>query len=226
MADNEHTTASLGHSEILSVKHAPRGRSLRADAEAGGPPSVGRDGWTEPGELSEDDGEIFSGVVSGKSVFWLVRVGLGLGLLATEQARDVLEQNPGGSDEISDAYELEEQSGSRAAQPSTLSSHAEILTGDSATNDIRCWDRSVTTEGSDIGPSRNIGVPPCEHLIAELVDLDLADAAHPGRLEAATDALDPGEQREVAQGHSASASCWTRRTIIAAYSVEISIPIA
>jgi hypothetical protein len=90
-SDNEHTAASLGHSEVLSVKHPVR------------PPIP------EVGQGSQNDSHVPATV-------------------RREKARDVLDENPTGSELASETHELVEKSGSFASQPSTASSHAEVLT--------------------------------------------------------------------------------------------------
>jgi hypothetical protein len=47
--------------------------------------------------------------------------------VARQQARDVLEKKPTGSEHTSEANDLEEQPGSLASQPRTVSSHREVL---------------------------------------------------------------------------------------------------
>jgi hypothetical protein len=71
-SDNEHTAPSLGHSEVLSVKHPV------------GPPIP------EVGQGPEDRSHVPA-------------------VVRREKTRDVLDENPAGSESTSDTHELEEK---------------------------------------------------------------------------------------------------------------------
>ena len=123
MADNEHAFAPLGNSEILRVKHTPRGGSLRSDTDAGRAPPVDGDVGREAGELAEEDREVGAAVVVGSIIIWVTLNVRARARRGGEQTKDVLEENPGGSERINDSYELEEETGPLASQARTASSH-------------------------------------------------------------------------------------------------------
>jgi hypothetical protein len=108
-SDNEHATASLWDSEVLSVKHAPDGDTLRTDTDAAGPPSVDGNSRFVSGESSEDGGKVSASI-------------------AGESSSDILPNHPRGPEFISDSALLVEQSTSLSTQSSTLSSHGKVLT--------------------------------------------------------------------------------------------------
>lgn len=202
MADNEDALAPLGNSEILRVKHAPRGGALWSDADAGRSPALGRDGRLIAGELAEEDGEVRAVVIPGSIVVWVGRLFPRLSRCGGQKTSDVLEQNPSGSEPINDTSELEEEAAPRASQSSTTASHGEVLTGDSSGDHIDTWDGVATGEVSDITPSCDMRPPSFQHAVAEPVGLDTPCARDARALEPerqAADALEemPGVQTPV-----------------------------
>jgi hypothetical protein len=73
-----------------------------------------------------------------------------------QKARDVLDENPTGSELTSETHELVEQSAPLASQASTASSHAEVLAGESSAENIDCWD-AVATGACSRAPTISVG---------------------------------------------------------------------
>jgi hypothetical protein len=96
MADNEDATATLGDSEVSSVKHTPSCGSVRPDADSAVTPTGSRDRGFPAGEVSED--ELKSGSCSQSVAVVGVRVSVG-----REKSRDVLENQPVGVKALSEA---------------------------------------------------------------------------------------------------------------------------
>ena len=180
MSDNEHTLASLGHTEVLSVKHTPCGTALGAAADSAVAPSTCGDFGIKPGDFTKYNRKI-SPFATG------------------QQAGDVLKDQPIGSDLISEPYEVEEQSGAFASQSSTTSSHAPVLAWHPSANNIGPW----AVNGSHlpyVTQAQDIGVMVRQDAVALFVDFDLGDDTHTRRLEASAETLDTGKAGDDAQG--------------------------
>jgi hypothetical protein len=102
--DNEHATAALWDSEVLSVKHPPDCDSIGADANACVAPSTLGNSWSVSGDASEHGCEVFACV-------------------AGESASDIFPHHPFGSELVSNSALFVEQSTSLSTQASTFSSH-------------------------------------------------------------------------------------------------------
>jgi hypothetical protein len=150
-SDNEHTAASLGHSEVLSVKHTV------------GPPIP------EFSQRPKDGSHVPSSC-------------------ARQKARDVLDENPSGSALISDTHELVEESGPFASQPSTASSHTEVLAGESSANKVNSL--NVTSKGGHIVIQHSIGPVMAKHQLSRFVYLALPADIHPGPFQPEVEAAD------------------------------------
>jgi hypothetical protein len=164
IADKEHTPAPLGNSEILSVKHAPAGAADGADADPGASPAAGRDGRRPAGEASEDGGEVGPPVLG-------------------EKTRDVLEQNPTGSERISDSGEVKEQTASLSIQASTASSHAPVLTRDSTDHKVN-WSEAGRVKRLDVFMAWNSRPSAGEHAAGVRINFALPLNAEAGPLQA------------------------------------------
>ena len=155
-SDNEHATASLWDSEVLSVKHAPDGDTFRADTDAAVPPSVSGNKRPVPGESSEYLGEVFASV-------------------AGESASDILPHHPRGPEFVSDSALLVEESASLSTQASTFSSHAEVLAGTSSHDEIGnrrpVGDESLTRDVLYVVVNGNVGIMGTEDAPRLRVDL-------------------------------------------------------
>jgi hypothetical protein len=166
-ADNEDTTASLGHSEVLSVQH-----------------SVG-----EPVPEFRQRPEHGAHVPSA---------------FRRQEAGDVLDDGPRRLELVDDACELVEEARPRAVEAGSPTCDAEVLAGESSTEEIDC--RKVSSSDfSDIIESLHVGPVTVQDPAAGRVDLDLPDALHARSLEAQVKAADPSEQ--AAEPHAAS-SAW------------------
>ncbi len=82
--DNEHATAALWDSEVLSVKHPPNCDTVVTDADACVAPSSLGNSWGVSGDASEDGGEVCACV-------------------AGESASDIFPHHPRGSELVSDS---------------------------------------------------------------------------------------------------------------------------
>lgn len=168
MSDNEHTLASLRQTGILSVKHSPGAGSLAADADTGIAPASGGDGGSASGDGFEDDGEIFT-------------------LVGGEQARDILEEKPGGSESINETYELVEKAGVLASQSSTASSDREVGAGASPCDEVHAG-KVGGVNIPDVMVPPGVGEVSAQHGEAGRLDLDLVGAAPAGIFEGAINA--------------------------------------
>jgi len=159
-SDNEHATASLWDSEVLSVKHAPNCDTFRTDTDATGAPSVSGNKRSVSGESSEHLGEVFSSV-------------------AGESASDIFPHHPCGSEVISNSALFVEESTSRSTQSFTFSSHAEVLAGASSHDEIgkRCsiCDELLTVDVLYVVVNGNVGVVLAEDTACLCVDLASED---------------------------------------------------
>lgn len=130
MADNEDATATLGDSEVSSVKHTPSCGSVRSDADAAVAPTILRDDGFPAGEVAED--ELKSGSCSQSGSV----VGVGVSV-CREKSGDVLENQPVGSKALSEAYELSvEATSCSLSQTSTAAGHADVCAGESSGEDV------------------------------------------------------------------------------------------
>src|SRR5690606_15253807 len=154
-SDNEHTTASLGHSEVLSVKHTV------------GPPIP------EFPQRPDDGSHVLAPV-------------------GRQKSRDVFDDHPTGAELIKDASELEEESGPLASQPSTVSSHREVLAGKASANKVN-WFKPVSANRLHILDRLCLGELPSQHPAAPRVDLDHPDRRHPGPADPLVEPADAGE---------------------------------
>ena len=153
-ADNEHTAASLGHSEELSVKHPV------------GPPIP------EFFQPSKDDGHICS-AVRGK------------------KARDVLDENPTGSDLSDDAMELVPEARPLTSEASSATGHGEVLAREPSANKVGC--SPLASVGGDV--IVDVGTEAAtEDAPARGVFLDLSDDGVSCSFESKVESSDAGEQ--------------------------------
>jgi len=109
-----------------------------------------------------------------------------------QKSRDVLDENPSGSNLINDTHELVEESAPLASQPSTASSHAEVLAGESSSDKVNSF--NVTSERGHIVIKNSIGPVPAKDGLSSRVDLALPAHLHPGPLEAEVKAADAREE--------------------------------
>jgi hypothetical protein len=135
MSDIEDATTALGNSEVLSVKN-PEGPPIPEFCQPL------HDGEHVPPTV------LWLGVLcDGFLVFRpaVHSVGRRSALFASaggENASDVLDDHPTGSEFSNDAMELPPQSAPVSSQASTLASHADVLTWESADNKVNCWEAS------------------------------------------------------------------------------------
>ena len=179
-ADNEHSTAALGHSEISRVKHAPCGAALWSGADARVSPAFLRDFRPEAGEFPEDDGEIFAG-----ASFW-----------GGQKARNVFGAKPIGSEFISDTHEFMEESAPRSSQATTLSRHTEILAGESTSKNVN-WREVALAAGGDVSKADGFGESSLEDGLTERLDFDLPDRFESRPLEAKIESSNSREKRSM-----------------------------
>jgi hypothetical protein len=170
--DNEHPPARLGHwpnsslidvqrtpSHKLSVKHTPGGAALGANADTGVPPAPFGDLRRVARECAKDTGKV-SSATGGQST------------------KDVLPQNPYGSDLVSNASELKEQSGPLASQPRTTPGHADVLAWGSSDQNIN-WLKVASSDISNVIELYHAGKVPGRHAAAISVNLDQPARLHP-----------------------------------------------
>jgi hypothetical protein len=173
--DNEHTAASLGHSEPASVKQPPDGGAVRADTHADRSPPVLGHGRSAAGEPPQHGGEVLA-VVGGQS------------------ASDVLPQNPTGSRLSSDTALVPEQSAPFTIQSCTSASHREVLAGGASGHKVNSSTESPSVEGGHVVVEIHVGPVAAQHPARHRVDLTHADDAVSGTLQPEAEALDTGEQ--------------------------------
>ena len=171
--DNEHTIAPLGHSEKLAVQHTPRRTAPRADTASRCAPTFDRDLGKEAGKLSKNAREVFAPV-------------------AAEKAIDILNDHPAGSECMSDAHELIEESGALSSQASTLARHAKVLAGEASTNNVN-WLKVSRPAFSDIFKPLDFREVSLEHRAAERLNFNL-----PGDFESRPpeSQVEPADARE------------------------------
>jgi hypothetical protein len=102
--DNEHATAALWDSEVLSVKHAPNCDPFGSDTDACVAPSTLGNSWGVSGESSKHGCEVFS-------------------FVAGESASNIFPHQPRGAEFVSDSALFVEEATSLSTQASTFSSH-------------------------------------------------------------------------------------------------------
>lgn len=169
MSDNEDSTASLGDSHVLSVQHAV--------------------GVPIP-EFSQrpEDGTHVSAVRCEAPSF------ARRGATGRQKPWDVLNDQPTGSEFVSETHELVEQPGSLSSQASAPASQADVLAGESSTENIDIWSsvcfESLTRDLSHVLVPGHIRPVALEHAACRLVDLDLPGDLEPSGLEAELETTD------------------------------------
>jgi hypothetical protein len=156
MSDNEHTAASLRHSEVLSVKNSPG------------------DAIPELNQGTDDGSEVAAG---------------------TEEARNILSDNPGGAELSNEPIELPPHRATVSSQSCAVSCNAVVLTGETSDENIDgVWFIDRRSYLGDVSVSWHVGPMPLEHLRRVGVDLYLPRHLHPGPLGGNIEPADAGEQ--------------------------------
>lgn len=119
---------------------------------------------------------------------------------AVEQTRDVLKQQPAGTEASSEAYDLEEQPAPRASEASTLTSMGQVLAGESATEQID-GSKLGWIESTNISKVHGFGESGGEHPTRGGVDLRLPDNDCPGPPRRQVEAANPSEQAADSEVH-------------------------
>jgi hypothetical protein len=117
----------------------------------------------------------------------------------SSEARDVLNENPLGSQLSHQPRELAPESASLAVDACSEPSGTDILAGEPSCDEIHGLELGVG-DGSDVVKASDIWPVSSEHTQAEGVRLDLPSALHAGPLEAEIHASNPGKQASEPHG--------------------------
>ncbi len=114
---------------------------------------------------------------------------------SSAQSRDVLNEQPRGSEFSDDAPHLPPQAGSGCVDTAALARGGDILTGETACDEIHSGN-IVSVEFSHVGEPGHVGPMTGKDGSAEGIDFALSDDAHSGSLEAEVNSADAGEEGE------------------------------
>nr|CUV22220.1 conserved protein of unknown function [Ralstonia solanacearum]CUV36552.1 conserved protein of unknown function [Ralstonia solanacearum] len=114
-------------------------------------------------------------------------------IVAREQPRDVLKDQPARPQLVDDADDFVEESAALASESGALAHGAEVLAGEAADDGID-GEQVVPSAGAHIIEALGVGEAVCEYGAADRVDFDLPGGTEAGALEAEVEAADAGEE--------------------------------
>jgi hypothetical protein len=107
---------------------------------------------------------------------------------------DVLDEDPARAELSDDPLELVPEAGPPSGEPGLLSGCAEILTRETAAQEVDSR-KVARADGLDVSEPTDAGPVLGEDFVAEVIVLHLERALHAGPLEPEVDPADPREQR-------------------------------
>ena len=196
-SDNEDATASLGHSEVLSVEDPPDGASPRSGNHTCARPSSGGNSDIGAHEGAQDRCEV-QACVGGQS------------------PRHVLPERPFDPEGEPDPLVVPVEAGAFPVEAGAPSGDTEVLAGGASDEEVGGGELGGV-EGLEVGPDGDPGETGGEEPLPPRIELAERDGSVPGSFQAEVESSGPGANRD--NSHWSSFRLGTCRRVVAGQEV-------